>query len=66
MRRARFLTPLRAGATLRVRIEPTAARATSGGKVVQDYRWTAVDADGRAVAEVEAVMLMNRGEAGVA
>jgi acyl dehydratase len=66
LRRARFLTPLRAGATLRVRIEPTAARTTSGGKVVRDYRWTAVDADGRAVAEVEAVMLMNPGEAGVA
>jgi hypothetical protein len=49
-----------------VRIEPTAARTTSGGKVVRDYRWTAVDADGRTVAEVEAVMLMNPGEAGVA
>ena len=59
LRRARFHAQVRAGTTLRVRIEPLAARTTSSGKVVRDYSWTALDAGGRTVAEVEAVMLMN-------
>jgi acyl dehydratase len=63
LRRARFHAQVRAGVTLRVRIEPLGARTTSSGKVVQDFQWTAVDADGRRVVEVEAVMLMD-GEAG--
>jgi len=58
LRRARFLAQVRAGATLRVRIEPLASRTTSSGRAVRDYRWTAVDGEGRPVAEVEAVMLM--------
>jgi acyl dehydratase len=61
LRRARFHTPLRAGTTLRVRIEPAGSRTTSRGKVVQDFRWTGVDAAGATVAEVEAVMLMGPG-----
>ncbi|MEV0717517.1 hypothetical protein [Asanoa sp. NPDC050611] len=63
LRRARFLAQVRAGATLRVRIEPLAGRTTSSGKVVRDYRWTAVDGEDRLVAEVEAVML-TRGREG--
>jgi acyl dehydratase len=59
LRRARFHAQVRAGATLRVRIDPLDSRTTSSGKVVRDFRWTAVDAEGRMVAEVEAVMLMN-------
>lgn len=59
LRRVRFHQLLKAGSTLKVRIEPTDARTTSSGKVVQDFRWTGVDAAGRTIAEVEAVMLMN-------
>ncbi|WBC22525.1 MULTISPECIES: hypothetical protein [unclassified Solwaraspora] len=59
LRRMRFHQLVRAGATLRVRIERLASRSTSSGKVVAELRWTAVDADGAPVAEAEAVMLMN-------
>ncbi|WP_326554372.1 hypothetical protein [Micromonospora sp. NBC_01813] len=59
LRRMRFHQLVRAGTTLRVRIERLASRSTSSGKVVAELRWTAVDADGADVAEAEAVMLMN-------
>ncbi|MFY1694692.1 MULTISPECIES: MaoC family dehydratase [unclassified Solwaraspora] len=59
LRRMRFHRLVRAGTTLRVRIERLASRSTSSGKVVAELRWTAVDADGALLAEAEAVMLMN-------
>lgn len=59
LRRVRFHQMVKAGATLRVRIERVAERITSSGRYVVDFRWTGIDGDGSPVAEVEAVMLMN-------
>ena len=59
LRRARFHRMVKAGTTLRVRIERVASRVTSRGTQVVDFRWTGIDADDEPVAEVEAVMLMN-------
>ncbi|MGW0505813.1 hypothetical protein [Micromonospora sp. NPDC003241] len=59
LRRARFHRMVKAGTTLRVRIERVASRVTSRGTYVVDFRWTGIDADDEPVAEVEAVMLMN-------
>lgn len=65
LRRMRFHQMVRAGTTVRVRIERLGSRPTSGGRAVVELRWTAVDADGALLAEVEAVMLMNEtGRAG--
>jgi acyl dehydratase len=58
LRKATFHGMVRAGTTLRIRIERLAARTTSSGKVVQELRWTGLDDDGVAVADVEVVMLM--------
>jgi acyl dehydratase len=58
LRKATFHRLVRPGTTLRIRIERLAAKPTSGGKVVQELRWTGLDDDGDAVAEVEVVMLM--------
>lgn len=58
LRKATFHGMVRAGTTLRIRIERLAARTTSSGKVVRELRWTGLDDEGVAVAEVEVVMLM--------
>jgi len=60
LKSVKFLGMLRAGATLRVSILPLDSRDTSSGAVIQNYRWTGVDGDGRAVVEADVVMLMSR------
>lgn len=62
LKNARFLQMVSAGATLSVQLEATESNTTSSGKLIQKYRWTALDGDGNPVAEVDAVMLMNNTE----
>jgi acyl dehydratase len=58
LRRATFHRLVRAGTTLSIRVERLASKRTSSGKIVQELRWTGLDGDGEAVAEVDVVMLM--------
>ncbi|MEU8802386.1 hypothetical protein [Spirillospora sp. NPDC048819] len=62
LREVRFLKMLKAGATLRVRLTPGASRETGSGKIVQRYRWTAVDGEDDPVVEAVAVMLLRPDE----
>lgn len=57
LRKATFHGMVRAGATLRIRIERLAAKTTSSGKVLQELRWTGL-VEGEPVADVEVLMLM--------
>lgn len=59
LKNARFLQMVSAGTTLSVELEPTESHETSSGKLIQHYRWTALDGDDTPIAEVHAVMLMN-------
>ncbi|TDC54303.1 hypothetical protein E1281_16325 [Actinomadura sp. KC345] len=59
LREVRFLTMVEAGTSLRVRLTPGPSRTTGSGKLVQHYRWVAVDAAGEAMVEATALMLMH-------
>ncbi len=59
MRHVRFHRMVLAGARLRVEILRGAQRSTSSGKLVVEFTWTALDADG-IVVSAEVVMLMNQ------
>ncbi|MFB4309447.1 hypothetical protein [Actinomadura sp. GTD37] len=63
LREVRFLKMLTAGTSLHVELAPGAAEPTSSGKIVQHYRWTAVDAGGGRILEARALMLMHPPEA---
>ncbi|WP_141578361.1 hypothetical protein [Actinomadura sp. WMMA1423] len=58
LREVRFLKMLKAGTTLHVELTPGTSAVTSSGKVVQHYRWAAVDAEGALILEAEALMLV--------
>ncbi|TDC98252.1 hypothetical protein [Actinomadura sp. 7K507] len=58
LREVRFLKMVTAGTSLRVRLTPGPSRETGSGKLVQEYRWVAVDAAGEAMVEATALMLM--------
>ena len=58
LREVRFRTMVEAGMTLHVELTPGESRETSGGKIVQHYRWVAVDAGGAPVVEATALMLV--------
>lgn len=58
-----FKQMVTAGTSLSVELVPTGSRVTSSGKVIQNYRWTALDGDDVPVVEAHAVMLMHPVEA---
>ncbi|MEU8250575.1 hypothetical protein [Nonomuraea sp. NPDC048916] len=58
LREVRFLKMLKAGTTLRVDLTPGTSSRTGSGKILQHYRWSAVDGYGDQILEATAVMLM--------
>lgn len=62
LRNARFLQMVKAGMTLSVQLETQQSTTTNSGKLIQHYRWTALDGHDKTIAEVDAVMLMNKQE----
>jgi hypothetical protein len=60
LRRVRFREMVRAGATVRVTVEPGDSTTTSSGRVLREFRWTALDDHDTVLAEADALMLMDR------
>ena len=59
IRRITFSAMVGAGDELRVRIDPGVARATSSGRVIQEFTWQILRGAEEPVAEAVVVMLMN-------
>ncbi|WP_229052104.1 hypothetical protein [Aeromicrobium sp. Leaf350] len=62
VRRVSFRKMVVAGTSVRVRLEPGESRTTSSGKTLQDWTWTAVDADEETLAVAEVLMLLETTE----
>lgn len=59
LKSVKFLQMVKAGTSLSVDLVPTESHLTSSGKLIQNYRWTALDGNDVPVAEAHAVMLMH-------
>ena len=59
LKSVKFLQMVKAGSSLSVELVPTESHLTSSGKLIQNYRWTALNGDDVPVAEAHAVMLMH-------
>ncbi|MCD9198697.1 hypothetical protein [Aeromicrobium wangtongii] len=62
LKNVRFLKMVSAGTTVSVELVALDAHQTSSGKVIQNYRWTALDGNDVPLVEAHAVMLVNRHE----
>ena len=59
IRRITFRAMVGAGDDLRVRVEPGVARATSSGRVIQEFTWQILRGVEESIADAVVVMLMN-------
>ncbi|TDC64600.1 hypothetical protein E1200_19940 [Actinomadura sp. GC306] len=58
LREVRFRKMVKAGTTLHVELTPGESSETGSGKIIQHYRWVAVDGAGDPVVEATALMLV--------